>query len=298
MNEINHWNHARMLLVAASLAASVSPASAATPDLTVRVINPQDVEPLIREDFVFSRDGKAVHRRVVSKPKDGSVSIDAGYNTYKTGVGANEPYAYDKDELCYFASGEMELESDGVVVIARPGNFMWRPAGAPTHRTKVTQDTVTICAFGPARNDAWSHKLATADIDKWNKSERERPRVRYYDYRYTLPTSAPDGSGQVVHRPVVSASKDGAVHIDANHTFYPAGASFGEYRHGRAEVCWFEAGSMELVSGGVEARVHAGQFLYRPAGASTESAKVLEDTIAICFFGPARTALESESLAP
>lgn len=280
-------------LIVASLSLAVSTAAAAastTPQ--VKIVRAADVAPLLRADSKDMKDGRSVHRRVISKPKDGAVYLDVGYNTYKAGVGADQPYAYTKDEACYISAGEIEAESDGITVIAKPGNFMWRPAGAVTHRTKVIKDAVTICAFAPARDDDWSHRLPPAKIGQWAGDEAKRPHVRFYDWRYTKPTIRPDSpqfaDGRVVNRRVFTGPKDGAVHVDASYNAYKAGVESGPYVYTHDEICWLESGEIEMVNQGVKTIVRAGDFAFRPAGAATDRTKVLKDAVSICFFGPAR----------
>lgn len=276
----------------AQTAASASPEKV-SPIKEVLVIDPNDVAPMPPADGKLVPDSPSVHRRVVSKQTGGSSHLDVGMNTFKTGVGTQKPYAYDKDELCYIAKGAIEAESDGVTVLFKPGNFMWRPAGAVTQRTNVTEDTLDICAFGPARVDNWSHKLADSEIGKWNGDEAKRPHVHVYHYRYIRPESLHGAPGSndagAVHRQVVSSAKDGAVNIDASYDTYKAGFEFAPTVYESDEVCWLESGEIEMSVGHKKLPVRAGQFVYRPAGAKVDGAKVLKEAVSICFFGPART---------
>lgn len=114
----------------------------------VTVIQPFEIEPM-PIDTDMHRQGLAVHRRVISKAKDGSQHLDAGYNTYKKGVHFGA-FAHANDEVCYIVSGEGELNVDGEVVPLRAGMFMFRPAGAKSTFACHT-DMVTICMFSPPR---------------------------------------------------------------------------------------------------------------------------------------------------
>jgi mannose-6-phosphate isomerase-like protein (cupin superfamily) len=259
---------------------------------TIVVVDPKDVAPMAAPDGKVDPDSPSVHRRVISRPKDGSSHLDVGLNTFKAGVGTQKPYAYDKDELCYIVKGVIEAESDGVTVLFKAGNFMWRPAGAATQRTNVTEDTIDICAFGPARIDNWSHKLADSEVGKWHGDETKKPHVHAYDYRYIRPEpmhGAP-GSNDVgaAHRQIVSAVKDGAVNIDASYDTYEAGFEFAPTAYENDEICWLESGEIEMSVGSKKISVRANEFVYRPATVAVGAAKVVKDAVSICFFGPAR----------
>jgi ethanolamine utilization protein EutQ (cupin superfamily) len=114
----------------------------------VKVIQPFDIEPMIL-DTEAHRSGQATHRRVISKIKDGSQSMDAGYNTYKKGVSLAAA-SHAIDQICYIVSGEGEIGVDGEIIPLRAGMFQFRPAGA-----KITfachTDMVTVCFFAPPR---------------------------------------------------------------------------------------------------------------------------------------------------
>jgi quercetin dioxygenase-like cupin family protein len=114
----------------------------------VKVIQPFDIEPMIL-DTEAHRSGQATHRRVISKIKDGSQSMDAGYNTYKKGINLAAA-SHAIDQICYIVSGEGEIGVDGEIFPLRAGMFVFRPAGA-----KITfachTDMVTVCFFSPPR---------------------------------------------------------------------------------------------------------------------------------------------------
>ncbi|WP_313803188.1 hypothetical protein [Sphingobium sp.] len=268
------------------------PASTKPEKPTVKFYMPEDVGPMTREDSSSLKNGMSVHRRVISKPKDGSVLMDVGYNSFKAGAGSDKPYAYSKDELCYVASGEIYAQSEGKEVFARAGDFMWRPAGAATHQTKVLKDAVTICAFAPARDDEWSHRLPQSEIGKWDGDPEKKPHVIFRNYKDVQPMTRPGSpdysDGRVVHRRIFTKQRDGAVYIDASHNFYKEGKETGPYSYTHDEVCWLESGEIEVTNDGVTHIVRTNEFMWRPAGAKTNHAKILKDSVSICFFAPAR----------
>lgn len=118
---------------------------------SVKVINSYDVEPMIL-DTEFHRDGRATHRRVVTKPKDGAVSMDAGFNTYKAGVEFGSYSHPDNDEICYIVSGKIAMVNDGKEVELNAGDFMYRPKGASTDSLRIIEDMTCVCIFSPARD--------------------------------------------------------------------------------------------------------------------------------------------------
>lgn len=257
----------------------------------VLLLDPMDAPLVVESGIKYIENGMAQHRRVVSKDRQGATRIDISYNVYKAGLEAERPYAYNADEICYFVSGAMWLESDGEGVLAKPGYFMWRPAGAVTQRGKVLADAVTICAFGPARDEGF--RLPPSEVGKWSGDPAKKPKVIFRDYRDVEPmtrSGAPQyDDGRLVHRRVFTWAKDGAVALDASHNVYRAGLESGRYGYNVDEICWLEAGEIEMVNGGEKQVFRAGQIMYRPAGAMTDHAKATKDTTSICFLAPART---------
>lgn len=118
---------------------------------SVKVINPNDVEPTIL-DTEFHRDGRALHRRVVTKPKDGAEKMDAGLNFYKAGLEFGSYSHPNNDEICYIVSGKALMVNDGKEVPLNAGDFMFRPKGASTDNVTVIEDMTCVCMFSPARD--------------------------------------------------------------------------------------------------------------------------------------------------
>lgn len=278
------------LFGALALVGPVSSQTTATP--SVRTIDPATIEPLTRPDTDFREGGPAVHRRIVSQPRDGSVNLDIGYNVYQRGVGSAEPYAYDKDEYCYVSKGELQIESDGVTVLARAGDVMWRPAGAPTERTMVTEPIVGICAFGPARIDQNSHRIPSDRIGKWDGDLAAKPKVRWYDVAKIAPTVRPGEadfeSGRIMERRVLTRQRDGVKGADVTHVTLKAGVRYVPGDVSAEQICWLEAGEIDILASGRTSRLAATHFLYRPAAAPLESLLARKDSTLICFIGPAR----------
>jgi ethanolamine utilization protein EutQ (cupin superfamily) len=259
----------------------------------VVLLDPMSAPLVVDNGAKYILNGMAQHRRVVSKGREGATRIDVSYNVYKAGLEVEQPYAYNADEICYFASGEMWLESDGEKVFAKPGYFMWRPAGAATQKGKVLADAVTICAFGPAREEGTGFRLPASEVGKWNGDPAKKPKVVFRDYRDVLPILRPGaaqyGDGRLVSRRIFTWAKDGIVALDASHNVYRAGLESGSYGYKVDEICWLEKGEIEMINAGVTQTFRAGQIMYRPAGAVTDHAKATQDTVSICFLAPART---------
>jgi hypothetical protein len=295
--------------LAAAAALSAGPPAAAQaptplpeqPMPMVKVIDPKDVPPLINPNNEKSVKGLSVHRRVVSKPKDGSINLDLGFN--KFAVSTDNPtkgLAYNNvDELCYLSSGEAEFINDGVKVIYRPGNFMWRPARAASELVTVTKEAVEVCAFGPARADNYGHVLPREEIGRWVGDPDRKPTARILDRSQPVPVIT--AGGQAIGRAVITRVKDGAEKLDASYNMFKAGFATGAYSFPLERVCWLESGEVEMINNQPKAPktiVKAGQFIYRPAGATTYISRVLADTVEICFFGPARRPDQAQEILP
>ena len=284
-----------MFLVGACLFAGTilqSAAVRAAGKPTIKVIDPSSVPLIIYKNSPSMVDGRQVYRRPVSFAKDGSENIDISYDMFKAGINIDKPFTYNRDEICYQVAGEAETQNDGVVTILKPGNFMWHPAGTPTETIKIITDNVIVCAFGPARRDDISHIIPTPEFGKWVPDESKRPRAHIFDWKHIGPTSTSKSpvsdDASVVYREVISVSKDGATSVDANHNTYKAGTMYGRYTYAEDEVCYLESGQLQLTADGSKMTINKGDFVYRPAGAISESTKIIQDTTTVCFFGPAR----------
>jgi len=265
--------------------------SGAAPEIWI--LDPMDTAPMPGSGSRDAQSGLSQHRRVVSKPKQGSVHLDVGYNIYKTGAGSDIPYAYDKDEICYFPSGNGRFRSDGVDVLTRPGILMWRPARAATQSGRALSDMVTICAFAPARDDDWSHKLPASEIGKWDGDPNRKPKVRWFhndEATIVAHPSDPDHrSGRIVERMLLPAQADGVKGADVTLTQFKSGLALPARTSEREQICWLESGSLTVKASGQPRRLKPSDFLYSPAGSRIEGIEVLEDSSLLCFTEPART---------
>jgi hypothetical protein len=275
----------------ATIAPSAVQAKEAAKTPEVLILDPMQTEPLVRGGSKYIQSGMSQHRRVISKPRQGSVDIDVGYNTYKAGVGADKPYAYDKDELCYFARGDGWMRSNGEEVIARSGDLMWRPAGAVTENTRVLTDTVTICAFTPARNDDWSHKLPDSEVGKWSGDPSKKPIVKWARLQDAVimphPGDANYESGRIVERMMLPAQTDGIKGADVTYTTYKAGTSVQGKTNMLEQICWLDSGKLEVSLPGKTQSLEATYFMYSPVGSRLKGIKALQDSNLLCFTEPA-----------
>jgi mannose-6-phosphate isomerase-like protein (cupin superfamily) len=171
----------------------------------LKILDPIDVQPTINPASPEHVSGRQVHRRILSALTGGPSSIDVGYNAFKAGIEINEPYAYDRDEFCFIVAGEMESTNDGAPAIATGGAFVYRPTRAATEQVKVTRDTITICAFSPARIDGWSHRLSAEEVGVWHGDEANRPAVQIIPVGERASGDSPwaDVEGGVDYREVV-----------------------------------------------------------------------------------------------
>lgn len=256
----------------------------------IQILDPMDTDPMKRASSADIVSGRTQHRRVITMTKQGSKNIDISYNIYRDGAGSSEPYAYNKDEMCYFPSGEAWWRSDGKEVITRPGYFMWRPARAATQRARALTDAVTICAFGPARDTEWGHQLSQEEIAERDK-DPGKPHVTFRPYQDIEPVdlSAAHGydKGSIVARGIFNKPRDGTRYLELSHISYKAGVQGGPYKYADDLVCWLESGEIEFTAGGTTETMHAGELIYRPAGAKTNKTMVTKDSVAICYLAPA-----------
>lgn len=273
----------------ATEAAAPSPAPPSAP--RVQVVDPQSVAPTIIPGNPASESGRIVQRLVIGRD-NGATGLDMDHNSWRKGLDNSFPlgFGYRTEELCYLHSGRFEMESDGVTTIMRPGNFLWRPAHALTQRGHIVEDSIEICAFAPMRPEE-GFRLSKTELEALAAKPAERPRARFYDYRYyeAVPLDgATDGAATT--RRIVTRERDGTPHIEASHDSYRTGYSDGPFSNSVDEICWIEAGEMELVANDRDAapmRARTGDFVFRPAQSVTFSRKAIADTTEICFVAPA-----------
>lgn len=255
----------------------------------MKILTPEGIAPTIRPNSPGHAAGRLVHRRVLSALEGGPKSLDVDYNNYKAGEGGNKPYAYDKDEFCYTAQGVMESVNRGVAAVSRPGTFMWRRAGAVTDELAVKSDAVTICAFGPARLDEWSHRLSPEQIGPWDGRPETQIIPKRKHYSEVAPTPyppAPDVPG-IVYRSIFSEAQDGSRYMDVSHLTLAAGTTFGPVGGTRDEIWWLESGELTIVSETGDQVLKAGDFLFRPSGDVIRGVTVVSDATAISYAAPA-----------
>lgn len=254
----------------------------------VRVIDPMTVDPMYGPP-PFDRDGLAVIRRVVSRPKDGATNLDIGYNIYQKGMKIEARYAYRMDEFCLVPNGRVALESDDGTTIQTEGDLMWRPAGASSNSLLTLEDSVTICCFTPARIDATSHRLTPQEIGNWPAGSQTPPSLRFLKTE-TAPPVGEDGRlvGQgFVAREVVSNRRDGS-DVSVIYITFDEGGSITAGSGPGEEIFWVSEGTLEVRSGGTTQIASPRNFIYRPDGAEIDSIRATSPAKLFCFSGPAR----------
>jgi hypothetical protein len=130
----------------------------------------------------------------------------------------------------------------------------------------------------------------------------QKPTIEIIDPLTIDPLVGPapwNAGGPAVHRRVVTHDKDGAVHLDIGYNLYKKGVKLGiPYAYKTDEVCYAPSGRIRMQNEGelFEPALHF--LMWRPAGAVTRFAEMLEDTVTICAMAPARVDASSHKLAP
>lgn len=240
------------------------------------VIDPYEIEPTINPALAEHRDGRQVHRRILSRMRGGPASIDVSFNLSALGLDYAVPYAYDRDEICYTAAGSARMQSDGETVDFAAGLFMWRPAGAVTQRFTVTKAYNSICAFSPARPDAWSHVLPPSRIGAQGAS---RPRLHFRAAADVQPL--PGTAGGLTHRVIFDAPA-----MVVSHITLTRGTRAELSQPGRDQVYFLESGALVVPTVTGPQRVAKGQFLFVPAGQRLETLPAEQDCVLIGWSAP------------
>lgn len=226
------------------------------------------------------RDGRQVHRRILSRLEGGPASIDVGFNRSAAGLDYATPYAYDRDEFCYTAAGSARMQSDGETVDFVAGQFMWRPAGAATQRFTVTSAYNSICAFGPARTDAWSHLLPPSRLDT-EDGGASRPRLQFRSAGDVEPLAGT--APGVTHRVIFDAAA-----MEVSHIMLARGTRATLSQPGRDQVYFLEAGELVVSGDAGSLPVVGGQFLFVPAGGRLDPLSAEQDCVLVRWSAPER----------
>lgn len=251
----------------------------------IDIVNPMEVDG-------HSMDGPlAQHHAVFTREKHHTRHMQLGYNYYSAGFRVDSAYAFKVDGLCYIASGELELSSDGVVVKATPRTIMWRPAGAMTEVVEAVQDSVSVCANSPPREEGSLAKPGEGEVGRWTGDVALQPRVRFYSVDYIRPEARliVDGADVLVaERRIVSLRKDGSAKVDFTHFDLKLGARLRDGGDKGEQMCWLESGQLEVASAGKTAPMTVKSFLFRPEGAAIDEVRALKDSSLVCWSAPAR----------
>lgn len=253
----------------------------------MQVIAPEDIAVTLRPGTPPDPQARG-HRRVLSLQTGGPPAMDVGYNTFAPRPDSTPPYAYTKDEFCYQAAGEMRSVSYDIKTVSGPGTFMWRPAGAPTHGLTIEGGTISICAFGPAREDDWSHRLPPEMIAPQDGDPAKHPPPRRVHFSTVEPTPyphAPQAPG-VLYREIFSQAKTGSRFMDVSHTTFTTAAALEAVTGPRHEVWWLEQGRI-VIAAGADARVlRPHQFLYRQADEILDLVAVAAGSVIVAYAAP------------
>ncbi|MBB6123694.1 hypothetical protein [Sphingobium subterraneum] len=250
----------------------------------MKIIRPEDVEPTINPNAAEHRDGTHVHRRILSHPHGGPATLDLGYNVSRVELDVQIPYAYNRDEFCYNVQGSVRAESDGAVVDARQGLFMWRPAGAATQRIATFGDYISICAFAPARTDAWSHRLPAEEVGKWDGDPDKKPRLTFRAWEDVEPEASGDDSPSVGAdvRHIFDTPRMQVTRVTLSRdTRLPIG------KRGREDIYWLESGTVSASAGTETLTWRPGEFLQVRPGDTVDAFEALDDACFLRWSAPA-----------
>ncbi|WP_313803221.1 hypothetical protein [Sphingobium sp.] len=250
----------------------------------MKIIRPDDVEPTVNPNAMEHKDGSQVHRRILSYPDGGPSTIDVGYNQSSRELDIAIPYAYNKHEYCYNIRGSVRAVNDGETVEAGTGMFMWRPAGAATYRVSTADNYSSICAFGPARTDGWSHRLPPEEVGKWDgdPAGKPQPQFRSLEDVASSPFAGARASGTIIHRKMFDTP-----HMEVSHTIMEESASLEIAAHDREDVYWLESGAASVTSGDINLMMNAGEFLHVRPGESIEALAVRGRSVLLRWSAPA-----------
>jgi hypothetical protein len=107
-----------------------------------------------------------------------------------------------------------------------------------------------------------------------------------------------NAGGPAVTRRVVTHAKDGAASLSVSYNLYKKGTRLGiPYAYKTDEVCYSPSGLIRMQNEAEPFEPARNFVMWRPAGAVTRFAEMLEDTVTICAMAPAWLD-ESSKLAP
>ncbi len=248
----------------------------------MRKISLADVAPIEYGGIPEELAAAMKHRKVISRMEGGPLSIDIDYNEFKAGLRSDDPVAYTNDEVCYISAGLFAGHDRGQPITIGGGDFMWRPAGSVSDGGTTKADSITICAFGPARADDWGHRLSPTP---WSDGMKQGPipARRHFSDVAPIPFPGASPADAIVHRVIFSREKDGSAHIDISHTAFVAGVMLEKLASARDEIWWVESGTIRLEGDGGLLELEPTDFFFRSAGEVIERLTVATDAVVISW---------------
>lgn len=252
----------------------------------MKIIRPDDIAPTINPAIPEHVDGRQVHRRILSHPDGGPSTIDVGFNQSSVEMNVTEPYAYDKHEYCYNVRGSVRVVNDDGMAEVGTGAFMWRPARAASYRISTMGNYSSICAFGPARTDGWSHRLPPEEVGKWDGDPADKPQPQFRSVADVAPTPFPGArvSGTVAYRQMFDTA-----HMEVSHIILEDGSTLAIVAQDREDIYWLETGMATIMAGDVGLTLNAGEFLHVGPGESIDELAVQGKSVLIRWSAPAGT---------
>jgi mannose-6-phosphate isomerase-like protein (cupin superfamily) len=207
-----------------------------------------------------------------------------GFNQSKGELDVAIAYAYDRHEFCYNVRGSAVAYNDGETVNVRAGTFMWRPAGAVTRRVTTADDYASICAFGPARTDGWSHRLSPERIDELRQltDGPVRPQFRSVDQVPEVPFADGTVHGPVIHRVIFDTPQ-----MVVSHIIFGSDGALAVEAQKREDIYWLESGKALVDARGSSLFLNEGEFLHIRPGEAIEKLTAQGPSVLIRWSAPA-----------
>ena len=163
---------------------------------------------------------------------------------------------------------------------AGPGSFVWRPIRAATERVRVHHDAISICAFSPARVDAWSHRLPPDEVGRWEGAKEDKPELLLYHAEDASRRSPPwtKADGDIDYRTMASTAG-----FELSRAAVTANTRFTRVPRERDEVWYLAAGEISISQSGDSHLATKGRFIFWNPGDVEADLLSREDSIVIIF---------------
>lgn len=211
----------------------------------VKVLNPDDAERVGKSHFAL-KSGEVEFRRVISSWEQGATHLDGGYNIYSAGT-QFEGVCYDREEVCYVASG------------SRKGAILLRYKGAVSD-VSFDEPADTVCFFSPPRPKDW---VATG-VPLGQQTGAPKRILQKEIPEEPVKAGIVEGAAWV--KSVITKQRDNSEKMSASLARFEAGTTWNNAPSDVEEIAFVIEGSGKITDGEAVYEFRQNSFIHQPPG--------------------------------